>query len=88
MDDTEHEMRRRLAIAYATALEGTHSRGRVEIHIGSGVAEYLQSLCTIPIEASWLPRQMAWGFPVVTPENVPADHLSVHVVYDVAVTPR
>lgn len=67
----------RLKLAYATAMNLRHtSAGRIEVHLGPNVVEYLKSLTVQPEPlGGW---QTAWGFPVV-PRDID-DHISVHLV--------
>lgn len=70
-------MRERLTLAYHTATTAAHGLGRVEIHVGPDVLQWMKDECSVPDPS--IQRTTVWGFPVV-PVGEPADHLSVHVV--------
>ena len=68
----------RLRTTYATAMRHAHEGGRVELHLGSNIIEYLRSLCTVPAPLAL--GRTAWGFPVMEAPAAQPDHISVHVV--------
>lgn len=75
-----HDLDERLKRAYATAMDQQHQRlpGRIEIHMGKDVIEYLRSLAYVPDPVA--NRRTCWGFPVVQTPDAWPDHLSVHTV--------
>ena len=71
----------RIRTAYATAMNQRHvSAGRVEIHVGSNVREYLTLFIVKEVEFTDPPT--LWGFPVFFRGH--DDYIAVHVVEVIA----
>lgn len=82
----DHETTLRMRQAYATALRHTHEGGRVEIHLGKDVVDYLKSLCEVPdplAPAAGMIGATCWGHPVIPADLSDPGHISVHVVHDI-----
>lgn len=71
-----------LRTAYATAMKACHEGGRVEIHIGIHVLDYLRSFCTQDAPLGQAPT--VWGFPIKVRDSFPPEHVEVHCVQVIA----
>jgi hypothetical protein len=89
MPERDEDLEARLKVAYATAIHLRHQPGRVEIHVGQEVIDYLKSflthVATSPAGAN------LWGFPLVVAEEADAwrlyrgrAHISVHAIQTIA----
>ena len=74
-------MDEKLREAYATALKHAHGGGRVEIHMGIHVVEYLRLFCTQEGPQGSAPTM--WGFPIRVRDSFPPEHIEVHVVHTI-----
>lgn len=69
----------RLRTAYAQAMRQAHDSGRVEIHIGIHVLDYLRSFCVKDTPLGQAPT--VWGLPLKVRDSFPPEHIEVHTVH-------
>lgn len=74
----ERGLEDRLRTAYATAMKACHEGGRVEVHIGIHVLEYLRSFMIQEAPLGQAPT--VWGFPIKVRDSFPVDGIEVHTV--------
>lgn len=75
------DLERRLRLTYTEALRAQHGSARVEIHVGSDVAEELKDFVnTTTAFNSGVMTTWAWGFPITTDADLPPDAIQVHSI--------
>lgn len=83
MSGRDLELDQRLSRTYGAAMRQQHFGARVEIHLGSDVVRYLQSMANKKVPDVIGNSRTLWGFPVADTTASP-DHISVHTVESIA----